>query len=69
MHGGIGSQAFNIYKELSKNNYTISIIAPFAKSEAEEGIIDNKDRIFRYSTNPLFKILSITLFNKITIEK
>ena len=62
MHGGIGSQAFNIYKELSKNNYTISIIAPFAKSEAEEGIIDNKDRIFRYSTNPLFKILSITLF-------
>tara|TARA_Y100000591_G_scaffold327788_1_gene352956 strand:+ start:6472 stop:7572 length:1101 start_codon:yes stop_codon:yes gene_type:complete len=61
MHGGIGSQAFNIYKELSKNNYTISIIAPFAKSELEEGIIDNKDRIFRYSTNPLFKILSIIL--------
>ena len=61
MHGGIGSQAFNIYKELSKNNYTISIIAPFAKSELEEGIIDNKDRIFRYSTNPFFKILSIIL--------
>ena len=35
--GGIGSQAFNIYKELSKNNYTISIIAPFAKSELEKG--------------------------------
>ena len=62
MYGGIGSQAFNIYKELSKNNYTISIIAPFAKSELEKGVINNKDRIFRYRTNPLFKLVSITFF-------
>lgn len=62
MHGGIGSQAFSIYKELSKNNYTISIIAPFEKSELGKEIINNKDRIFRYSTNPLFKIVSIIFF-------
>ncbi len=62
MHGGIGSQAFSIYKELSKNNYTISIIAPLSKSELGKGVINKKDRIFRYRSNPFFKIVSITFF-------
>ena len=62
MHGGIGSQAFSIYKELSKNNYTISIIAPLSKSELGKGVINKKDRIFRYKSNPFFKIVSITFF-------
>tara|TARA_B100001250_G_scaffold144137_1_gene123388 strand:+ start:1529 stop:2629 length:1101 start_codon:yes stop_codon:yes gene_type:complete len=62
MYGGIGSQAFNIYKELSKNNYTISIIAPFSNSELGKGVINKKDRIFRYGSNPFLKIVSIIFF-------